>query len=405
MPAGASIARPVVRTRVPDEMARAPRTFVLSRNFIIATAVAAVGILAITSLVTRGYLADAPDIAVVEAPGTPRMVFAEFGLNEDQIYTAPADAPEDRTLHTSVPHAPGWGINPGVSASGTMVAYTVLPEDADPTRESPAEVWVMDVATDNLTRLARDADLLVPPVFTDGGASLLYRRSESSTQEIVRVEVDDLTREVIHSEQTSFGVFPIGLRGASLLFARLSTEGTDVYEVQPGGEPEFLLHASDDIARDWRVSPDGSALSFLAPLNEAERVVYRAQIVSLESLESLDIARPTSDATAGTEQYGPVWTPDGGALTIGQEAFTSESEPAVVLGLDGSRFELTTPTYGFDVPIAWSGDGRYLAVRSFDGRNSVQPGLQRTVIVDREGARFEVDVPSEVIFLGWYAGV
>ena len=133
MPAGASIATPVVRTRVPDEMARAPRTFAPSRNFIIATAVAAVGILAITSLVTRGYLADAPDAAVVQTPGTPgtpgtpRMVFAEFGLNEDQIYTAPADAPEHRTLHTSVPHAPGWGINPGVSASGSMVAYTVLP--------------------------------------------------------------------------------------------------------------------------------------------------------------------------------------------------------------------------------------------------------------------------------------
>lgn len=391
-------------------MARAPRTRARprpapSRSFVIAAAVAAVGILAVTSLVTRALLEDAPEAAIVQPAGTPRMVFAEFGLNEDQIYTAPADAPDDRTLHASVPHAPGWGINPGVSASGTMVAYTLLPEDADPTRDSPAEVWVMNVATDNLTRLARDADLLVPPVFTDGGASLLYRRSEGSTQEIVRVALDDLTREVIHSEQTSFGVFPIGLRGTALLFARLSTEGTHVFSVLPGGEPEFLLHASPDIARDWRISPDGSALSFLAPMTEAERVVYRAHIVSLDSMESLDITRPTSEATAATEQYGPVWTPDGTALTIGQEAFTSESQPAVVLGLDGSRYELTTPTYGFDVPIAWSTDGRYLAVRSFDGRNSVQPGLQRTVIVDREGARFVVNVPSEVIFLGWYAGV
>ena len=111
------------------------------------------------------------------------------------------------------------------------------------------------------------------------------------------------------------------------------------------------------------------------------------------------------DTAVATEQYSPVWTPDGNALTVGQEAFTSQSEPAVVLGLDGSRVELTTPDFGFDVPIAWSGDGRYLAVRSFDGRNSVQPGLQRTMIVDREGARIAVDVPSEVIFLGWYAGV
>ena len=390
-------------------MSAAPRARALSRNVIIAAAVAAVGLLATVSLVTRGQ-ADPDDGAVVLAPGTPRVVFAEFGLNEDQIYTAPADAPGDRTLHANVPHAPGWGINPGTSAAGPLVAYTLLPEDADPTRESPAELWVLNVATDNLTRLARDADLLVPPVFADDGATLLYRRSQGTRQEVVRVTVDDLTREVIHGEETAFGLFPIGLRGAALLFARLSTEGTDIYEVEPGAEPRFLLHASDEIARDWRISPDGGALSFLAPVTEAERVVYRAQVVSLDSLERVELGVPeggtngATAATAATEQYSPVWTPDSSALTVGQEAFTAEAQPAVVLGLDGTLSELSTPTFGFDGPIAWSTDGRYLAVRSFDGRNSVQPGIQRTVIVDREGPRIAIDVPSEVIFLGWYAG-
>lgn len=386
-------------------MASAPRGRALPRNVIIAAAVAAVGVLAIVSLVARDRLAEDGPSAVVEPQGPPRIVFAEFGLNEDQVYTAPADAPEDRTLRTSVPHAPGWGINPATSAAGSLVAYTVLPEDAEPDRESPAELWVLDVATDRLTRLARDADLLVAPVFADDGRSLLYRRSEGARQEIVRVSVADLSREVIHAEQTSFGVFPIGVRDGALIFARLSAEGTDLYRAADGGEPQLLLHASDDIARDWRLSPDGDALSFLAPVVEAERVVHRAQAVSLDSLQPLDLPAPAEGSPVATEQYGPVWTPDGSALTVGQEAFSSESEPAVVLGLDGSRLELTTPDYGFDVPIAWSGDGRYLAVRSFDGRNSVQPGLQRTVIVDREGARIDVDVPSEVIFLGWYAGV
>ncbi len=384
-------------------MSAAPRARSLSRNVIIATAVAAVGILAITSLVMRERV-DTDDGAVVQAAGAPRVVFAEFGLNEDQIYTAPADSPDDRTLHANVPHAPGWGINPGTSAAGPLVAYTLLPEDADPTRESPAELWVLNVSTNNLTRLARDADLLVPPVFAEDGATLLYRRSQGARQEVVRVAIDDLTREVVHGEETSFGVFPIGLRGASLLFARLSTEGTDIYEVERGEEPRFLLHASDEIARDWRVSPDGNALSFLAPVTEAERVVYRAHVVALESLEPVALGLPEGEATAATEQYSPVWTPDGSALTVGQEAFTSTAKPAVVLGLDGTLSELSTPRFGFDVPIAWSLDGRYLAVRSFDGRNSVQPGIQRTVIVDREGARLSIDVPSEVIFLGWYAG-
>lgn len=385
---------------------------VLSRNVVLATAVAAIGVIAVVSLVARDrFTSGDGDGATIEVAGTPLVVFAEFGANEDQIYTAPADAPEDRTLHATVAHAPGWGINPGTSSAGPLVAYTVLPEDADPSRESPAELWVLDVAKDELTRLARDADLLVAPVFTDGGRSLLYRRSEGAEQEVVRVDVEGLTREVVHAEQTSFGIFPIGHRGAELVFARLSTEGTDVYAVQQGGAPEFLVHASDDIARDWRLSPDGGALSFLAPVTEAERVVYRAQIVSLDSREPVALAgvdatgTPEGSASVATEQYSPVWTPDGSGITVGQEAFVDESEPAVVLGLDGSRTELVTPAFGFDVPIAWSTDGRYLAVRSFDGRNSVQPGLQRTEIVDREGARFAIDVPSEVIFLGWYTGV
>src|SRR5690606_27974379 len=149
--------------------------------------------------------------------------------------------------------------------------------------ESPAELWVLDVSTDELTRLARDADLLVPPVFTAGGRAPLYRPSQGAEQQAVRGGVADLTREGVHGEQASFGVFPIGHRGGELVFARLSTQGTDVYAVQPGGEPEFLVHASDDIARDWRLSPDGGALSFLAPVTEAERVVHRVQIVSLDS--------------------------------------------------------------------------------------------------------------------------
>src|SRR3546814_5213622 len=124
-------------------MARAPRTRAFSRSMIIATAVAAVGVLAVVSLGVRTQLDrdEDGDSAIVQESGAPRMVFAEFGLNEDQIYTAPADAPEDRTLHASVTHAPGWGINHGVAAAGPPVAYTLLPEDADSSPDAPAELW------------------------------------------------------------------------------------------------------------------------------------------------------------------------------------------------------------------------------------------------------------------------
>ncbi|MCK9487294.1 MAG: hypothetical protein M0R73_11445 [Dehalococcoidia bacterium] len=340
------------------------------------------------------------------ADGTPMLVFAEFGLKADHIYLAPADAPDERTLVDTVEHADGWGINPATALAGPLVAYTVIPPTGPPERNSPAEVWVMNLETRNKTRLARDADLLVPPVFTPDGQGLLYRRSDGTQQEIVQIEVAALTRRAVHTEQTTFGMFPIGVDATgALLFARLSDGGTDLYRAHEGGETAFVYHLSDDIARDWRLSPDGRALSYLTAEFVNERVAYRARVLSLADMDSPTEAPLPATMDEGGEHYGPVWAPDGSGITVGQEALVQASEPAVTLGLDGSTSALAPAERGFDVPLGWAVGGRYLAVRWFSGTNSQNPGLDATVIVDRKGARLPVEVDTEVIFIGWYSGV
>lgn len=351
------------------------------------------------------FRSDAPPEAVVLPPGPPRVVFAEFGLNEDRIYSAPADAIENRTLHATVPHAPGWGLNPAIAIAGALVAYTILPQDSSPDRGAAAELWMLDITTQNLTRLARDADLLAPPVFVDDGTALVYRRSQGPAQELVRVSVAELTREVVHREQTSFGIFPLGTaHGRDLLFTRISPEGTDLYAVQPDGAIEWLFQLSKELARDWQISPTGDAIAFLAPVIEGERAVHRARVVSLDTFDDRtpQAAGEGADIALG-EQYAPVWSPDGSAITVGQEAL-SGSQPAALLGVDGTYQPLPAPQAGFDVPLGWSSDGRYLIARSFDGANSNQPGIERTVLIDRTGSRTTVEVASEVIFIGWYSG-
>ncbi len=351
------------------------------------------------------FRSDATPEAVVLPPGPPRVVFAEFGLNEDRIYSAPADALDNRTLHATVPHAPGWGLNPAVTIAGALVAYTILPEDSASDRGAAAELWMLDITTQNLTRMARDADLLAPPVFVDNGTALVYRRSEGTAQELVRVSVTELTREVIHREQTSFGIFPLGTaRGRDLLFTRISPEGTDLYAVQPDGSIEWLFQLSQELARDWQISPTGEALAFLAPVIDGERAVHRARVISLDTLDDETPPAPGRDTDVVLEeQYAPVWSPDGSAITVGQEA-SSGPQPAALLTLDGEYELLPAPPAGFDVPLGWSSDGRYLVARSFDGVNSNQPGLERTVLIDRSGTRVTVEVVSEVIFIGWYGG-
>jgi hypothetical protein len=99
-----------------------------------------------------------------------------------------------------------------------------------------------------------------------------------------------------------------------------------------------------------------------------------------------------------------VWTPSGTGVTVGQEAVDG-SGPAVVLGTDGTLETLPAPERGFDVPLGWIANGRFLAVRSFDGRNAGQPGSEATVVVDALGPRYALDAPTEVIYIGWYSGV
>ncbi|GMU41057.1 MAG: hypothetical protein AMXMBFR23_19230 [Chloroflexota bacterium] len=341
---------------------------------------------------------DAPTPAATTAEAL--LVFAEFGPDADRLYLASPATPEQRTLVATIEHATGWGINPAHGTAGHLVAYTVLPPGVPAERDTPAELWVLDLATGEGTRLAQDADLLVAPLFEEDGRVLLYRRSTGTLQELVRVVIEERTRAMVHAEQTTFGIFPIGYDAdGALLFARLSTAGTDVLAVEAGGEPALRFHASDHIARDWRISPDRRWLSYLAPEPALERIVHRARVVALDGGADAPLAAPS----ASGEQYGPTWTPDGRALTVGQEAEAADAAAATTLSVEGhDAAALAAPEQGFDVPVAWSPDGRYLAARTFDGVNSVDTGTERAVIIGTDGTRRPVDATTEVILIGWY---
>lgn len=361
-------------------------------------ALVAVMVIAVVALrIGRG---NEPSDDQATTPSVPLFAFAEFGPSSDRIYTSPANDPTSRTLVDTVEHADGWGINPSPQPAGTLFAYTVLPPGSPGGRDAPAELWSFDLANGNRTRIARDADLLIAPVLSRDGRALVYRVSDGEGQALVVVDLTTQVRTVAHRERTDFGLHPIGFDAVgAVIYASLSLTGTDVFRIEPGARPTPLFHASDNIARDWRISPDGRSLSFLAPAATAERVVYRAQAVLIDGAQSRALATP---APLATEQYGPVWLPAGDALTIGQEADARGGQAAAVIALDGSVRELPAPTSGFDVPLAWSGDGAYLAVRSFDGPNSAAPGNARIVVIGlADEQRLLIPADGELIFIGW----
>jgi dipeptidyl aminopeptidase/acylaminoacyl peptidase len=334
---------------------------------------------------------------------TPRIVVSEFGTTEDTLWSAPADDPSQRTIIATVRHAPEYGILASVSPDGRLIAYTVLPpSQPKASADAPAEVWVLDSSGGEPRRLAEDADLLIAPVWSPDSASVVFRRSESrdnvaGTFHLVRVELSGRETELIEMD---VGLFPVGFSpdGADLYYTEVSSDGTELARVQADTlTTATIAHLSDDFTRDWHLSPDASRLSFLAPEVTSETPSFRAMVVDTDSG-----AGPTPVRKETTGDFNPIWHPNSRDLTLGQEPQGGESEAALrVSALGGAPEELEAPDKGFDVPLSWSPDGSYLALRSFEGSSALEPGRAEIAILRPNGEREELKIGGELSLAGW----
>jgi dipeptidyl aminopeptidase/acylaminoacyl peptidase len=340
--------------------------------------------------------------AATEQPA-PRIVFSEFSIGEDTLWSAPADDPSERTLIATIPHAAEYGILASVSPNGALVAYTVLPpSERKPSADAPAEVWVVGSDGGEPRRLATDADLLITPVWSPDSASLVFRRSESvdNAAGIFRLVRVDLAGRATDLLETDAGVFPVDFSpdGSDLFYTIISPAGTELARVQVDSlTTAVVAHLSDDFTRDWHLSPDGERLSFLAPEPTSPTPSYQAMVVETDSP---DEPQPLREGAAG--DFNPIWHPNSVDLTLGQEPAASEPEAALRLSaLGGPAEELEAPDTGFDVPVSWSPDGSYLALRSFDGTSALYPGRERIVILGPDGERRELKLNAEISLAGW----
>ena len=82
----------------------------------------------------------------------------------------------------------------------------------------------------------------------------------------------------------------------------------------------------------------------------------------------------------GVDHFNPVWRDDD-TVTVGRTPAEGEAAaPALLVSLEGGTLETVEPgpEQGFDVPVAWSPDGRYLVVRSFEGSSAAEPGRENS---------------------------
>jgi dipeptidyl aminopeptidase/acylaminoacyl peptidase len=145
-------------------------------------------------------------------------------------------------------------------------------------------------------------------------------------------------------------------------------------------------------------------VAFLARQRTDGRIAMRTFVTQLGAPDApLSLAAGAADA----EHFNPVWRDDA-TVTVGHTPAEGEAGAAALLVAleEGETPEEVEPgpKQGFDVPVAWSPDGRYLVVRSFDGSSAAQLGRERLTIIEEGGERYAVGEQGSLEFIGWLSG-
>ena len=108
------------------------------------------------------------------------------------------------------------------------------------------------------------------------------------------------------------------------------------------------------------------------------------------------------EGLAAGDQLSPIWHPDGDKVSFGQLPSGADPGRVAIVSLDGGEpIFLPPPEQGFDQPLSWSPDGKFLAVSSFPGDSIGNPGLSRLVFVSPAGQRPAAPEGAEFEPVGW----
>ena len=353
-------------------------------------ATAALGLLLLGAIAFVLFTGDkvSPSTAGLTTAGSS-VVYVEFGATMDTVWRASADDPRRKERLHTIEHGLGFGIVPSISPDRRSFVYTSLAANLKAVApDVPAQVWLAPLdASGKPRQIAMSADLLVKPVWSPGGTSIVFRRSTPDDYRLIVLDINTGAERDLASSAEA--LFPIAFApgGEELYAARVSLDASTlvIIDARTGTQRDAGLLAAG-LTRDWALSPDGRSLAYLEMAQSGPDIVSKAFLIDTASGQR----RPAS-AGAGSD-LGPVWSAPA-AVTIGQTRAGPTSEGVTSLADP-------TATTGFDVPLGWSPDGESIVVRSFDGRTALAPGNATLSVLHNDGSRTILS-NEEATFLGW----
>lgn len=359
----------------------------------------------VTGIVLRASEAQAAWQSPNVLADDPRIVYSELTGQQSTLWIASAaDLPRARPIAT-VSHREGYGLRAALSPDGKRIAYLVLPASArNPWTEGA--LWVMGIDGRDPLQLLSNADMHSAPIWSRSGEQILVREASVSDERLqytlVAVDTDGGSATKLVPEIAADGLYPIGWSedGQRLYYATLTREGTDIQQLELlSGRVERVFHASDGIARDFRLSSQGDRLLYseYQPLGQT---AYRVR--------STELGTGVSRTFLQSERalLSPVWRPGEPAVTLGSEP--AEARLQGGLGaLSGEAGGLDSmiapaPSGGFLAPLAWSSDGAFLAARLLHGDSLQQTKGERLVVVSpARHTTAEVAAKGYAELVGW----
>src|SRR3989449_492933 len=329
-----------------------------------------------------------------------RLVFQESGATEDKIWRVSPSNPTNREPVATIKHRDGWSVKASLSPDSRSIAYIAVPEGGTDASYQ-GELFMLDLKRQETELVYRGVDLRFRPMWTPDSKLLYVRRLFGMETLILQIKV---------IRKLAPGETPVATPSATTQAlgeekARAPPEPTLAPDQPPPPSPRpaqanFVVKLSDQIARDYDLSPDRKHLSYLAQEIVNGDFVLRPFTADLPAKTTTAIS---TDGLPPGDHFRPLWHPGGTLLAVGSLPTGLETGAVALVPVGGGAPSfLPAPERGFDVPTAWAADGSFLAVTNYGGDSLANVGVSRIDLVAPTGQRIILAEGTQFEVVGWF---